>query len=680
MLRVAFNIAIGALVILTSHAAMAMGFGKSSTRTTLGQPLEFSAAFSMDADEPVPPPRCVFADVWSGDAKLSSDKVRVVLEPSTDNSRRRVRVSTLVPIDEPVASIELTVGCGSQISRRFVSFIDPAPVRLAERVDSGSPVSAPVDAQTAALTDLARSADRSRRGSVARSGVVAQDSIASTARGARRAQARRPSPRRASTLHVAAANAAPGSQKRARTTRQSARHAVVARAPARSGPRLRLDAPVAAATTASAPAALLASRAASASQVAAAPAPIVAEPSASAAADESAAIAVKREQDRIQVLEAGLARLRNESKAVLDTVGALRVRLQQAESDRYSNGLVYTLAGSTLFFLLLAVAFWLLRPRQRRRARWFDQQAASRRGRVRIAPTPVEPAPIRAPAQASDLAPLDAYASSSETRPAAYAASGYASVTGRDSVLEPTTIGGLEVTTVLGPEASRSYGESAEDAVGCDADAPTIEALIDLEQQAEFFIVLGQDDAAVALLQNHVRSSTYASPLPYLKLLELQQRRGDRRAYAQIRDEFNERFNALAPDWSADLQSGRSLEAYETTMARLQSLWPTPMQAMQALDALLFRRDASAETFDFPAYRELLFLYGVAGELSGPVETEAGAVDLFLPLEDAPASGFVALPIEARDFSVDLDVSQWPDAASADDLVIVRSAGRRGAG
>ena len=54
-----------------------------------------------------------------------------------------------------------------------------------------------------------------------------------------------------------------------------------------------------------------------------------------------------------------------------------------------------------------------------------------------------------------------------------------------------------------------------------------MEELIDLEQQAEFFVVLGQDEAAMSLLEAYI-DGTGKSPLPYLQLLEIHQRRDDR--------------------------------------------------------------------------------------------------------------------------------------------------------
>lgn len=162
----------------------------------------------------------------------------------------------------------------------------------------------------------------------------------------------------------------------------------------------------------------------------------------------------------------------------------------------------------------------------------------------------------------------------------------------------------------------------------------SVEELIDLEQQAEFFIVLGQDEAAIELLMSHVRSDGI-SPLPYLKLLEIYRRRGDVDAYQRIRDRFNRRFNSYAPDWDSDLQQGRALEDYPDTVVQLQQIWASPGRAMETLDASLFRRNETDETFDLPAYRELLFLYSVARDLT----EHAGAlpsttVDLLLPLDD----------------------------------------------
>jgi hypothetical protein len=166
----------------------------------------------------------------------------------------------------------------------------------------------------------------------------------------------------------------------------------------------------------------------------------------------------------------------------------------------------------------------------------------------------------------------------------------------------------------------------------------SIEELIDLEQQAEFFIVLGQEDAAVDLLVEHLRSSGGGSPLPYLKLLEIYHRRGDREAFERTRARFNHRFNAYAPDWEHGLQHGGSLEDYPGVLPRLQQVWPRPIDAMAELEALLFRR-SRGELFDLPAYREVLFLYALSRDLLDREPNEGGNVDLLLPLADGGEFG-----------------------------------------
>ncbi len=159
----------------------------------------------------------------------------------------------------------------------------------------------------------------------------------------------------------------------------------------------------------------------------------------------------------------------------------------------------------------------------------------------------------------------------------------------------------------------------------------TVEELIDLEQQAEFFVVIGQDEAAIDLLMAHVRSSGGKSPLPYLKLLDIYHRRGERETYERLRERFNRRFNAYAPDWATGPSSGPSLEAYPAVMSQLQTLWPTPDQALPQIEALLFRRHSNEGTFALPAYAELLFLAAIARDLAEQA-APAGEVDLLLPL------------------------------------------------
>ncbi len=311
-----------------------------------------------------------------------------------------------------------------------------------------------------------------------------------------------------------------------------------------------------------------------------------------------------KERARLIALEENLTRLRTESQATQASLATLQTRLKAAEAQQYSNPLVYVLGwASVMLGMAVAVLVWRLKA-ARRSPQWWAQQAAA----APVAPTPNEVAITRPPAAPPPPAPPRA----SSGAPALVDSSRPMWAESRLTEAPPDMV----------PEPRRDL---------------SVEELIDLEQQAEFFVVLGQDEAAIDLLMGHVRNTGGISPLPYLKLLEIYKRRGDRSAYERIRERFNRRFNAYAPDWDADLQQGKSLEDYPDTMVKLEGLWSMPQRVMETLDAMLFRRDDAADAYDLPAYRELLFLYSVARDFTtrgAPETLESGGVDLLLPLDE----------------------------------------------
>src|ERR1035441_9870374 len=161
MQRVFLQFVVGAAVLATAATATAMGFGRTVTRTTLGEPLDFVAGVMLDGDETIPR-ECVFADVFAGDARLPAANVRAVLEPEADGALRNIRVTTATRIDEPIVTIEISVGCTSRMSRRFVAFIDRPAVGLAEAsppAEAAPPPATRRDPQSMLLSDMARNAD-----------------------------------------------------------------------------------------------------------------------------------------------------------------------------------------------------------------------------------------------------------------------------------------------------------------------------------------------------------------------------------------------------------------------------------------------------------------------------------------------------------------------------------------
>lgn len=210
----------------------------------------------------------------------------------------------------------------------------------------------------------------------------------------------------------------------------------------------------------------------------------------------------------------------------------------------------------------------------------------------------------------------------------------------------------------------------------------SVEELLDLDQQVDFFIVLGQEQAAIDLLLGHVRSTGGINALPYFKLLEIYREKGDDEAYERTRERFNQRFNAFAPAVDGDLMAGRTLEDYADVVLRLQRAWPQPLRAAAELESLLLRR-ADLEPFDLPAYREILMLHALVRDLPAgamqPATTTALKVAatppakaaLAVPQADADADAEVDLLLPLDDGSHDITVThaQGSERVSAQSML-----------
>ena len=652
--------------------AGAAGFGDSGTSAVLGQPLDFAVQLRLDVGE-VPSPECVSAEVTAGDRRLLAQQVRTQLT-TTGPDTARVRVFTLVALDEPVVVVLLQVGCQTRMTRRFVVLADPPVIAASAQavtapVMGNVPLVLPMAAPPGPRTGTDNGTDTPSTSPLAGGGApvgAVSGTTAGTqpaARAAPRSAAVRPvEPKRAPVAQRAT------QQPRGQPTRQAAaaaaaRPAVAARAnsepgPARpASPRLKLDMLDSAPTRESVAveqALIAVAQAASATRAAA-----------------SAAMLAER---RIAAMETTVDQLRAEAKASRELAAQMRERLSRQEA---SSPWLWPLAIGVL--LLAGLAAWMAREmqglRRAQQATWQQAAAGARRAQVQdAAPSrqPTSPIPfVTSEVAMPSLAQAPAKRASTPAWPppsaAAMPASAFAPDTaqhptiasdsliqalaesGADTSIEPhrdeasmqarftprDTLYGMQRTMPM-PAPLASVRLAAGDA-GSPRDV-TIEELIDLEQQAEFFVVLGQDEAAVDLLVEHLRSTGGGSPLPYLKLLEIHHRRGDRDAYDRTRGRFNHRFNAYAPEWEVGLLHGRSIEDYAGIVPRLQQVWPRPLDAMAELEALLFRK-SRGDLFDLPAYRDVLFLYSLARDLLDREAANTGAVDLLLPLADGGEFG-----------------------------------------
>ncbi|MFL6625821.1 MAG: hypothetical protein ACJ8G1_05170, partial [Vitreoscilla sp.] len=369
--------------------------------------------------------------------------------------------------------------------------------------------------------------------------------------------------------------------------------------------------------------------------------PVIPATSASGAAPGLAAL----EDDdlrQLKALQQSLDNARRDSQAQHDQAARLQAELAQARAqpDTGGNWTPWLLALLAVAAAAIAALVWKLRQQTRiAHSDWFNQSALGPATAVPPAADLPPDRPVSVPVYDVTEEPTVAVPRMPFEEPAAD--------------LPRVDDGDARGVPHVDQSATRPLDRHSLAAVA-PANAPrelSVEELLDLEQQADFFIALGQEDAAVDLLMSHLRSAGGQSPLPYTKLLEIYRRQGDRSAYERTRARFNRRFNAYAPDWDTGPTAGRLLEDYPDTLAQLERAWHSPLDAMAILESLLFKRDDTSELFDLPAYRDVLVLYSLARDLWQHGGGQGGAqVDVLLPLDDgaAPAAWVMPSP-SARD-------------------------------
>ncbi len=619
--------------------ARALTVGPPQTHSALFQPLRLVFPLQLQPGESFSPD-CVKVVVVAGENRLPADQVQVHLQGRTEGEVSAVRVHSLSPIDEPLVTVNLSLGCPTRFTRQFTALIDPpaSPGRpdTLPAVPEGEQLYSPAlraalatpGSRPGELLAAGRAAPASTPSNAAPDLPVALPSLPASGAAApaiRTGKAVRP-PRVNKPQGTTGADTAP----LAKADRQGAAAPLPAQRPAA---RLQLEAPE-----------VLSALPAAASEPASSPTP-VASPAA---------------QERVTQLEAELARVRAESREVKEALRQLSSQLRQPQAaDR--NWLLM-LAGISL---LLAVACgWLFLQLQRLRrasheAWWAELSDTDDRRSGRR--TPSTPAPLvvppetwpspdepdarqtaaAPPATQVDI-PTDVEADAghdflNSTLPPADDAPDTVPVSDDAVSLQlldmPQSDTGLQPLQAL-PERATAAGVSVEE-------------LIDLEQQVDFFMVLGQHEAAVDLLSQRLHETGRQTALPHLKLLEILQRHGDQAGFERVAREFGERFHAQAPVWSDDIAAGEGLLAYAQASELIIQSWRDAAMTMQLIQTLLAHGDPDGRAFDLAAYRDILMLYAVARDISEH-EVRGADIDLFLPLDGgrpgSPTSMMATMP------------------------------------
>lgn len=615
------------------QSSMAVGFGRLVNVTTLGQALYLTVPVSADASEQITVD-CVAAEVRVGDSALPSPLLQLRLDPSPDSGVQWLRIHSRVRIVEPVVTVTVSAGCASRASRQFVVFIDPPPT-----VAHTSVPTVVEFADTATAVAVLKGATAINGASAATGGSKVQSRKAASQ--SKRRRARPPAAARASaqttqTVQLTEARAARAPSRKPRRVAASAARLRT------SASRLQLERGAA---------------------LAAVPA-MAAITSAASEAERTQA----QQREQIAALQRRLAQSKLDTEVSNAAAAALQARLLATQAPRYSLPWLLALT-MTVAVVLFGLGVLLDRRRLAQRSRpssWHAEQAPTRsaagslrsvrftaQGSARAtapwadddlpdALTRTKPLPFRRAAPPGIVAPAEV-----------------SSLPSLLPVVEPP------LTESAAASSSRARAEPVRLALPVTADA-----LIDLEQQVEFFVALGQEDTAVDVLDGYSRGAGGACPLPYLLLLDIHHRRGDQAAHAAVGERYEKRFNRSSPVWGGPPVQTTSIADHPQEMRRIESVWGEPLAAMRLVESLLVHGGTPTLPFDLHCLSELRFLYLLARDHSDveppPVASAATAlVDLLLPLAASPPSPPPSSAAKSAATAVDVELDFMAPASSA---------------
>jgi hypothetical protein len=192
------------------------------------------------------------------------------------------------------------------------------------------------------------------------------------------------------------------------------------------------------------------------------------------------------------------------------------------------------------------------------------------------------------------------------------------------------------------------------------------ESILDIRQQAEFFVSLGQTERALQLLNNQIAESDEPNPFVYLDLISLYHSLGLKTDFQEQSEAFERHFNCQLPDFSEFTREGSDLESYPEVLSALVQQWPT--NAAQAfLDASIYL-DPRAQPklgFDLAAFRDLLMLHALADVVS---EEQSESVSAKLPVLTAKKAVLPEPIVELDQPSVSMSFPE-PDRESVPESV-----------
>ncbi len=616
-------IALGAActaLLLASADTGALTLGRLHGSALVGKPLDVSVLVQSAADEDISA-TCFDADVRYGDTPLERGRVSVKAAAGPQPNTLLVRVTASVPVDEAHVSLNLRADCGSRAVRRYVLLSD-------------------VVSDLALASPAVQSAPPVNKAAVLPTRVEAV-------------------PVQAAEPKAATASAAAAVSKAVPATEQKNKA---------SGARLKLAAVPAATQTAQTAKVANAANLAALEELQRRVDEVAKWQAAGMSAED-----VQRNAARVQALESDIRNLQTATARNQKNLQLVTEALGSSGQDNYGRLLVYVLIALVLA-AVSAVVYVFLRMRKG----GFDNAPWWKGGDER----PVADA-------VKTVLPSSAFEANAATIVMPLAPDSAAVQTAKmwrdpapetmdlDILLDGAPSGDAGPVTVPlavasgGPATVRSAGSQSP--AGSPLKAINTQEMLDVRQQAEFFMALGRHDDAVHLLESNIEGSADANPLVFLDLLKIFHTLSRRTDFDRYREEFNLQFTGRIPSYANFALEGNGLEDYEEICQQIVVLWPTDY-TIDFIEQCLVRtpEDDPQQGIDLEAFKDLLLLYGILKRLGqtmdsslAPFSTTRTAYSQLSALQSADD----AIPEEERETALpEIVEDAIPTAGGALDL------------
>ena len=572
--RLSVRIGLALVALALSQSVAAFSLGRLRGATVLGQPMELAVAVQTSADEDLTG-ICVAADVYFGESLVEPSQVRARVE-SSGAGTASVRLSVRKPVDEPVVTVYLRTGCQTQSTRKYVLLaefsseitqlpvIDEPVTKSAPVVHSVVPNQALVVSSGSAVPVNSRPKSTKRLDHKATSAEVPMEPA-----------------EKAVSAHFGSA------LKQGRIAARQSSGARLKLQPldlsANWEPTLRMS-----------------------SDLGALPSDVDPIRRAEAAALWRALNAtpeeILQEAAKRAALETELKGLQTMSHANQVALAELTQRLQAVQDSRYSNPVVYVLMG--LLLVCGALLVYLLRQNRTNGSPWWMERFP---GRV--------DASEEAVAESAQQAAWPVSTNRAESSQKLAVQQSEAPLREIDIPLADASYNPVTQLSDAGNSKPADFGHSVIGVLR----AINTQEMVDVRQQADFFLTLGQYDEAIGLLYGALSQHNEANPLVYLDLISLLHKLSRKDEYEKVRRGFNGLYTCHLPEFGAYSEEGLGLLEYPDMCGALVQLWPSH-SAVDYIESCLVRTssDPLESGIDLAAFKDLLLLHSVLGTLADP--------------------------------------------------------------